>query len=173
MGNITASPELLEHVTTTLDCMQICAPRPAQIALAPLLPTLRDDLVSASDAMNARLKMFGEVISSVPGWRVASSGGFFAYVKYPDEYNTRPERLGVGKVGSSDVGKALAMQCGVLTLPGYFFMPDTTKSVPWSNLEGDAVHEDRWIRFAVANVSDEVVRSLAPRLRKMNEIMGM
>ena len=28
-------------------------------------------------------------------------------------------------------------------------------------------------RFAVANVDDEVVLQLRPRLRKMNEIMGM
>lgn len=28
-------------------------------------------------------------------------------------------------------------------------------------------------RFAIANVDDEVVRSLEPRLKRMNELMGM
>ena len=29
------------------------------------------------------------------------------------------------------------------------------------------------VRFAIANVDDEAIRQLGPRLRRMNELMGM
>ncbi|RSH94420.1 hypothetical protein EHS25_004223 [Saitozyma podzolica] len=124
LGSIIAAPALLKHITTICDCMQICAPRPPQIALGPLLPTLRPDLLSSSSALSSRRHLFHKTIGSVPGWSVASSGGFFAPV--------------------------------------------------WEGLKGgEQLQEDRWLRFAVANVDDEVVVQLGPRLRRMNELMGM
>jgi len=144
--------------------MQICPPRPPQLALAPLLPSLRSDLAEAAEALTKRRALFESVIAEVDGWRVLSSGGFYAYVQFPDAY---------GDIGSEEVGNKLATQCGVLTLPGCFFMPPLD-SPEWASIKGaEVIHADRWIRFAVANVSDETVAKVGERLRALNKIMGM
>jgi hypothetical protein len=79
----------------------------------------------------------------------------------------------VERVGSGEVGQALATRCGVLTLPGCFFMPELDDPI-WASVQGgDAMREDRWIRFAVANVSDETIAGLADRLHALNKAMGM
>lgn len=154
--------------------MQICPPRPPQLALAPLLPSLRSDLAQSADALAARRKLFTS-IAEAAGWRVLSSGGFYAYVEFPEAYTRAQSALGLApdaKVGSEDVGRALALQCGVLTLPGCFFMPPL-EGTEWKEIEAEQMRSDRWIRFAVANVSDETVRALGARLEQLNKIMGM
>lgn len=184
LGCITAAPELLQHIATVCDCMQICPPRAPQMALAPIMPSLRDDLAEAAAALENRLEIFTDAVASVPGWRVVSSGGFYAYVEFPEGYaaaatNPKADKAAIaelalgGKVGSEDVGRALATLCGVLTLPGCFFMPALDDPV-WAHIQdGDAVRADRWVRFAVANVSDDTVKALAPRLQQLNDIMGV
>lgn len=163
--------------------MQICPPRAPQLALAPLLPSLRPDTARYAADLRKLLADFDAVVATVPGWRVLSSGGFFAYVEFPAEYTSPAGRralaaaLGVPekglRVGSGEVGQVLAMRCGVLTLPGCFFMPELDDPV-WHDVRGgDAMREDRWIRFAVANVSDETIAGLGDRLRFLNSVMGM
>ncbi len=161
--------------------MQICPPRAPQLALAPLLPSLRDDMVRYAAALRKRLLDFDTAVGSVPGWRVLSSGGFYAYVEFPEAYTSDAGRkalasaLGVEVecVGSGEVGQALATRCGVLTLPGCFFMPELDDPI-WASVQGgDAMRQDRWIRFAVANVSDETIAGLADRLHALNKVMGM
>lgn len=174
LGSITAAPELLNHIATICDCMQICPPRAPQLALMDLLPSLRDDLDEAAEALRKRLQIFEEVVGSVPGWKVLSSGGFYAYVEFPEEYLSAQDKLGLcadQKVGSEDVGRALALEAGALTLPGCFFMPDLKDSI-WDRIKGgDEMKRDRWIRFAVANIDDESVKALGPRLQRLNELL--
>jgi hypothetical protein len=91
------------------------------------------------------------------------------------------------------VGEVLAKRCGVITLPGGFFMPERD-SPEWRMLEeqGSPLVDDKWIRyvhrlwgqrwmlmpwcpvdrFAVANVSDEVVKRVPGRLQRLNELAG-
>lgn len=156
--------------------MQICPPRAPQLALIDLLPSLREDLDEAAAALRKRLQIFEEVVNSVPGWKLISSGGFYAYVEFPEEFLSAQEQLGVKegeKVGSEDVGRALALEAGVLTLPGCFFMPDLEDKV-WGSIKGgDEMKRDRWIRFAVANIDDESVKALGPRLQRLNELLGV
>ncbi|WVQ73868.1 hypothetical protein IAR50_003449 [Cryptococcus sp. DSM 104548] len=176
LGTITASPELLKHVATVCDCMQICAPRPPQLALAPLLPSLRPDLLSSSAQLAHRRRLFHSTVDAVPGWSVIASGGFFAYAQFPQEYIHASSVLGLKRkrLGSEDVARILATKCGVVTLPGSFFMPSVGDDEAWEEVVGgERVREDRWLRFAVANVGDEVVVSLGPRLRQMNKLMGV
>lgn len=160
--------------------MQICPPRAPQLALAPLLPSLRGDMARYAGALRSRLKAFAGVVEGA-GWRVLSSGGFYAYVEFPAAYTDEggkravEEALGRGvqRVGSGEVGEVLATKCGVLTLPGCFFMPDAEDPV-WETVPGgESMKEDRWIRFAVANVSDETIAGLGERLSMLNKIMGM
>ncbi|KAL1410195.1 hypothetical protein Q8F55_004200 [Vanrija albida] len=176
LGSITASPALLHEVATVLDCMQICPPRTAQLALAPLLPELRGDLAEGSAAVAARRRLFEDVVNAVPGWHVASSGGYFAYVRFPEAYGARAAELGLAqgeRVGSEAVARVLGERCGVVTLPGAFFMPALDDPV-WARIpDAEALRADQWIRFAIANVSDEVIKQLGPRLEKLNAIVGV
>ncbi|KAJ9097387.1 hypothetical protein QFC20_006211 [Naganishia adeliensis] len=145
----------------------ICAPRPPQLALAPLLPALRQDLSSTSDRLFDRLELFARLVTSVRGWSVSAQGGFFSYVRHPYIQD------GKAPVPSERVSEVLAKRCGVVTLPGSFFMPERGSS-EWRSLEEQAspLVEDRWIRFAVANVSDEVVSKVPGRLEMLNGLAG-
>lgn len=159
LGGIVADEHVLESIATISDCMQICPPRPPQLAVADTLPRLRHDLAETSDRLHARHKLFREVVEAVGGWTVECSGGFFAYVKHPF-----PGRASI------DVSELLAKECGVITLPGAFFMPE--KGEPErAALADSALLEDRWIRFAVANVGDDAVRELGGRLQHLAAIM--
>ncbi|WVQ94423.1 hypothetical protein IAU59_001502 [Kwoniella sp. CBS 9459] len=178
LGSIIASPELLRHLTTVCDCMQICAPRPPQIAIAPLLPSLRPDLLESSSALSKRRRLFVDTVNSIPGWNVPSTGGYFAYVSFPSDYQYASSVLGLKrkKLGSEDVAKFLAEKVGVVTLPGSFFMPDLKDQDVWEEdvlPGGEVLKEDKWLRFAVANVDDDVILQLGPRLREMNRLMGL
>ncbi|TXT11042.1 hypothetical protein VHUM_01793 [Vanrija humicola] len=177
LGSITAGPELLQQVATVLDCMQICPPRTAQLAITPLLPALRGDLAAGNAAIAARRSLFERVVSAVPGWRVVSSGGYFAYVQFPAAYRERADALGLKageSVGSEAVARALGERCGVVTLPGAFFMPPLEDAAVWDAIpEGDALRADQWIRFAIANVSDETIAQLGPRLAQLNALLGL
>lgn len=122
---------------------QICPPRAPQLALAPLLSSLRDDLAAASSQLAHRRKLFHDTVSSVPGWSVDSMGGFFAYVSFPDQYASAKELSSPsGVAGSEEVAKFLAEHVGVVTLPGRFFMPDGFESLP----AAEKLRADRWIR---------------------------
>lgn len=134
------------------------------------------------------------------GWSVVSKGGYYAYVQFPDGYFSQQSALGLQgneKVGSEAVARFLAEKLGVICLPGSFFMPDLKDGVMWDEIEragGGELRADRWlrsviftnltcllsrgvikltVRFAIANVDDEVVVSLEPRLKRLNELLGM
>ncbi|WWC98898.1 hypothetical protein V866_005792 [Kwoniella sp. B9012] len=178
LGSIIASPALLKHVTTISDCMQICAPRPPQIALSPLLPSLRSDLEESSKALSHRRHLFVDVVNKVQGWKVTSIGGYFAYVSFPKEYIHASANVGLKRkrLGSEDISLILAKKFGVVTLPGSFFMPDFKDDEIWEKdvlKGGEGLREDIWLRFAVANVGDEVILKLGPRLEEMNKLMGI
>ncbi|EIW69117.1 hypothetical protein TREMEDRAFT_68977 [Tremella mesenterica DSM 1558] len=166
LGTIIANPYLLKRIATICDCMQICPPRPPQLALAPLLPSLRKDISNSRISLKNRMDLFVPTVQAVKGWKVMSHGGFFAYVEFPSYL---PRRDTQGKIGSEIVSRLLAEECGVVTLPGSFFMPSLDER--WE--EGaELLKGDKWIRFAVANVGDEVIRQLGPRLEMMNRLMG-
>jgi aspartate/methionine/tyrosine aminotransferase len=71
---------------------------------------------------------------------VSAQGGFFSYVRHPYVQDGRA-------VPSEMVSEVLAKRCGVVTLPGSFFMPERG-SPEWRALEEQAspLVEDRWIR---------------------------
>ncbi|WVW79746.1 hypothetical protein I302_101716 [Kwoniella bestiolae CBS 10118] len=178
LGSIIASPALLKHATTICDCMQICAPRPPQIALAPLLPTLRSDLTSSSQALSHRRNLFVDIVNKVKGWKVVSIGGYFAYVSFPRDYVHGSSNVGLKRkrLGSEDIASIMARRFGVVTLPGSFFMPDLNDGDVWERdvlRGGEGLREDIWLRFAVANVGDDVILKLGPRLEEMNKLMGI
>jgi len=148
LGAIVASPFLLTtSLKSILDTVQICPPRPIQLALAPLLPQLRSFLKDTALNLKARHKLFEENLPK--RWKVGAKveGGYFAFVKHPFK-----------NVGSEIVCKRLAQEMGVLVLPGSFFR------------EGGI--DDRWIRFSVANVDDDKVKKVCDRLVECEELFG-
>lgn len=53
-------------------------------------------------------------------------------------------------------------------------MPPVADDEQWDDiLDCGTLRQDEWLRFAVANVEDDVVLSLGPRLKLMNKIMGV
>lgn len=134
-----------------LDCLQICPPRPLQIALTPLLPTIRPIIRETALAIGARHELFRQILPNK--WKIGAQGGYFAFVKHPF--------LGVS---SLDVCKRLATELGVVSLPSAFFCPEGAEvgQITWD--------KERWIRFSVANVNDEKVKRVCQRLEESERI---
>lgn len=122
--------------------MQINPPRPSQLAIAPLLPSLRSSLVETSQRYAVLLELFAAQLP--PAWTLLSTGAFYAFVRHPFD-----------GVKAAVVGSVLAQKHGVVVLPGGFFMPPAE--------EGGGGGED-WLRFAVANISADEIALLGPRL---------
>ncbi|KAJ7136280.1 pyridoxal phosphate-dependent transferase [Mycena filopes] len=141
LGLVAASPPFQKALGTVLDSLQICAPRPIQLALAPILGSLRPGILATARALQARRAAFVEALPR--GWSVGSIGAYFAFVRHPFE----------GR-GSEEVCARLAEQVGVVLLPAAFFCDGVG--------EGDG--EDRWIRFSVANRDEDGIREVCRRL---------
>ena len=81
LGLVCASPEIFPSLNKVLDNIQICAPRPPQIALASLVPSLRPFVRETAEAVAHRHKLFREQLP--PRWRIGSQGGYYAFVRHP------------------------------------------------------------------------------------------
>lgn len=148
LGAMVAPAEVLEQVKTVLDCIQICPPRPIQLALHPLMPKLRPFIRETAQALVYRHKLFKALLPAT--WKIGSQGGYYAFVRHPFK--------GVPAV---DVSRRMAVEAGIITLPASFFSPTMS-------LKQEAGGDDgRWIRFSVANVDDEKVRRVCKRLHEL------
>jgi aspartate/methionine/tyrosine aminotransferase len=136
-GAITADAGLVAQAAKILDCIQICAPRPAQAALPWAIDGLRAWREANRAEINHRIDVFRAALDPLPGWRIDSIGAYFAYLRHPFE----------GRTGR-EVAERLAAERGVLCLPGSFFGPG----------------QDGHLRVAFANVSADVLAGLTGRL---------
>ncbi|KAH9486038.1 Aromatic aminotransferase ISS1 [Psilocybe cubensis] len=172
LGAIVASPILLRSIKSILDTLQICAPRPIQMALAPLLPELRSFITTTAKQVHARHQLFKSRLPEK--WHIGAQGGYYAYVKHPFLY-----------VKATDVSRRLAEQVGVVTLPSSFFLEEKESGdkgdqdrerndEDWKNVEADVKVEevDRWIRFSVANIDDHKVVKVCERLGQCGDAFG-
>ena len=146
VGLVCASPAIIPSLNKVLDNIQICAPRPPQIALAAAVPSLRPFVRETAEAVAHRHKLFRERLP--PRWKIGSQGGYYAFVRHPFE-----------GVHANNVCKRLAEELGVVTLPAGFFGPKGEE-------DATATDEDRWIRFSVANVDDTKVVLVCQRLKE-------
>ncbi|KAJ7839011.1 pyridoxal phosphate-dependent transferase [Mycena olivaceomarginata] len=147
LGLVVASPTFQKALGTILDSLQICPPRPIQLAIAPILASLRPGVIETALALETRRELFRTHIP--PGWVVGSIGGYFAFVRHPFPGH-----------GSAEVCQRLAEELGILLLPAAFFCGELDKA------------DDRWIRFSVANCDDDRVREVCARLTKCGEVLG-
>ncbi|KAJ7784952.1 pyridoxal phosphate-dependent transferase [Mycena maculata] len=147
LGLVVAAPAFQTALGMVLDSLQICPPRPIQLALAPLLASLRPGLRDTALGLQARRALFQSCLPQ--GWEVGSIGAYFAFVRHPF----------AGR-GSKEVCERLAGEMGVVLLPAAFFC------------DADALREDRWIRFSVANCGEQGIRSVCKRLGECAAVFG-
>ncbi|KAH9849433.1 PLP-dependent transferase [Lenzites betulinus] len=152
LGLVCASPEMTRALCTALDSLQICAPRPPQSALAPLIAGLRPFVRATAEAVAHRHTLFKARLPA--RWRIGSQGGYYAFVRHP--FKGRH---------ANEVCERLAKETGVLSLPAGFFGPKGDE-------EGTVGDEDRWVRFSVANVDDERVVLVCERLAESENVFG-
>lgn len=137
LGAIVCGGAIMEQLQKVMDNLQICAPRPAQHAVAKALPVLGEWRGSNRAIIDARRDAFQSVIAGLNGWSVVSIGAYFAYVRHPFSH-----------VDAMDITRRLASELGVLMLPGTCF----------------GENQGRFLRAAFANVEVETIRLLSKRL---------
>lgn len=138
IGAMVAASAVIAEAAKILDCLQICAPRTAQLALPWAIPALADwreanrrEILARAEAFRAAIGRAGE------GWGIGSIGAYFAYLEHPF----------AGRSGTQ-VSEQLARERGVLCLPGSYFGPG----------------QERYLRVAFANVDREQIGALSERL---------
>lgn len=137
LGAVLADRAAMEGVGKILDNFQICASRPGQIALAWGIEALRGWREGNRRDINGRAAAFRTALSAVSAWRIESVGAYFGYVRHP-----------FARRSGREVAERLAVERGVLALPGEFFGP------------GQGGH----LRIAVANVGEAEIAGLGERL---------
>jgi aspartate/methionine/tyrosine aminotransferase len=137
LGALGAPTAVLPQLGKVMDCVQICAARAGQAALAWGLGTLgpwrnanRAEMQNRADAVRA-------AFARLPGWELQSLGAYFAYVRHP-----------FGGASAWQVAERLAVQHGLMCLPGPAFA-------------GEEAH----LRIAFANVDAPGIVAMEDRLR--------
>lgn len=137
VGAIIGGKAILDEVGKVIDCVQICAPRAAQHALAWAIPATTEWRKANTEEIEHRARAFKSAMTKINGWRLDSIGAYFAYVAHP--FSGTPVRR---------VAERLAEDRGVLALPGPYFGP----------------HQETHLRVAFANVTAEAIAELPARL---------
>lgn len=140
LGAITASESVVSQVAKVMDNLQICAARAPQAAVAVGLGDLVEWRESNRCEISKRADTFRLTLDAAPAWRVDSLGAYFAYVKHP-----------FADQGSEQVARRLAIEAGVLTVPGAYF----------------GENQERHLRMAFANADCATIGLLAARLKML------
>ncbi|MCU0270810.1 MAG: aminotransferase [Acidimicrobiales bacterium] len=140
-GALVGHPDLVRVAVRLADCVTICAPRPAQEAVAFGLGQLDGWMTERRVDLLDRVERFRSALAgSDAGYELLASGAFFAYVRHPFHGET-----------AERVACRLAVEQGVLTIPGERFGPG----------------QDRCLRLAFGNLAgaqiDAAVERLDPR----------
>ena len=138
LGAITAGDAVLNQIGKVVDCVQISPVRAGQAAVTWGIDGIRSWREANRTEINSRAGLFRQAMAPLNSWRVLSAGAYFAYVAHPFE-----------GVPATRVARALALQRGVLALPGPYFGP------------GQEGH----LRIAIANVAADRIGALSERLR--------
>lgn len=138
IGALRAPAALMPEIVKILDCLQICAPRVGQMALAGAIATLAAWREANRADIVARARAFERALANSSGWMIRSIGAYFAYVEHP-----------FPAANAAHIAKRLAETAGVLALPGTFF---------------GGASQDRYLRFAFANVGAASLAGIDLRL---------
>jgi aspartate/methionine/tyrosine aminotransferase len=123
-----------------MDCVQICAPRPGQHALAATLEPMAAWREENRREIVARAEGFRAAVARLDGWKLDAIGAYFAFLRHPFD------------VPAATVAEALAVKRGVLCLPGSYFGPGN----------------ERHLRIAFANADRAAIETLPDRFRGLS-----
>ncbi len=137
LGAVIAGGAAREALLKALDSYQICPARPGQAALAWGVPALAEWRAGNRAIMAGRGAAAREALGQLAGWRLDSLGAYFAYLRVPED---GPDALAVAE--------RLAVERGLLCLPGPFFGPG----------------QERHLRLAFANAEVARIREIPARL---------
>ncbi len=140
VGAVIAAEALLRQAAKILDCVSICPPHIGQMAALYGLRELAVWRNARCARMRERLRRFVDAFEGAGlGYTLASAGAYFAYVRHPFPHRT-----------ATEVARHLAEAAAILCLPGSMFGPD----------------QERYLRFAFANLETEQIPELLERLSR-------
>ncbi|MFN3613424.1 MAG: aminotransferase [Rubrimonas sp.] len=146
VGALVASPARLAQAEKFLDTVAICPGQLGQIAALHGLRALgnwvaaeRLEILRRRDALRA------EFAAGANGWRLLSSGAYFAFMEHPFDAD------------SETVARTMVEKAAILTLPGVMFAPTLAQG-------GDGFAE-RTLRLAFANADADGLAETMRRLR--------
>ncbi|KAK4051287.1 hypothetical protein OIO90_004768 [Microbotryomycetes sp. JL221] len=151
LGSICCGVNFQTQLLKVLDCFQICPNRIGQQAVEWAIEGIRDWRKEITIEILKRQELFKEIINQQcqqTNWKVCVGGGYFAYVQHPFK-----------GISSMIVAERLAKQVGLIVLPGTFF-----------NSKFENVQDDQYLRFSIANVSQETLKLVPDRLNKLCEM---
>jgi aspartate/methionine/tyrosine aminotransferase len=138
LGSVVADAPVVAELKKILDCIQICAARVGQAAVSWAIEALEVWREENRAEMSRRAEAFQRALRHSNGWHPDSIGAYFAYVRHPFEGTP-----------AQDVAERLAVERGVLGLPGSYFGPG----------------QDSHLRMAFGNIDLDGIESLAARLK--------
>ncbi|MBO6824967.1 MAG: aminotransferase [Sneathiella sp.] len=138
LGAVTAGTAVIDGMAKVMDNVQICAPRPPQVAIARAMTALKNWQEGNRLEIQDRVATMKTVMEDAPGWDVMAIGAYFCYVRHPFQ-----------DLNSVAVAERLAKECGLLTIPGDFF----------------GAGQQSYLRFAFANETSETISQIANRLK--------
>lgn len=143
VGSLTAGQALQKEIVKLLDCVTVCAPHISQLAALYGLQNLYQWQREKREAMRQKNLMLQQLFSvPVGGFRLVSSGAYFAYLKHP-----------FGGRSANEVAQQLAQMHNVLMLPGSIFGPG----------------QESFLRMALANLEAPQLVELSRRLERAGE----
>ncbi|MBS0219220.1 MAG: aminotransferase [Proteobacteria bacterium] len=139
VGGVTAGPELMAEIEKAMDCVSICPPRLAQEAALYGLQHLLPWARRNTEDLKARADLLSAGLARSNRWRLVSIGAYFAYVEHPF-----PGERATG------IARRMADEENLLTIPGDMF----------------GAGQERFIRLAFANVTDDRIPTVLERLER-------
>ena len=139
VGGVTAGAPLIAEIEKAMDCVSICPPRLGQEAALYGLRNLLPWARQNTIGLKARADMLAAGLQRSNRWRLVSIGAYFAYVEHPFTGQR-----------SAEVSKRMADEENLLTIPGDMF----------------GAGQERFVRFAFANVSDDTIPAVLERIER-------
>jgi aspartate/methionine/tyrosine aminotransferase len=138
LGAMTFPAELGAQVLKIQDCLQICPARAGQVAVTWGLDGLGEWRDSNRRRFGEQATQFRLALGEIQDWTIDSLGAFFAYIRHPCR-----------GLPAEQVAKRLAIENGLLTIPGSYFGPG----------------QDEHLRVSFGNLTAERLEQLPARFR--------
>ena len=139
LGAVVAGEAFLAEFAKVMDCIQICAPRIGQHALAATLDPMAAWREENRREIIGRAEAFRSAAARLDGWRLDAIGAYFAFLRHPFD------------APAAVVAERLAEERGVLCLPGSYFGPGN----------------DNHLRIAFANADRAAIQGLPDRFQNL------